>query len=188
MIPKEHIYTFSGVSFSPLSPCEEDIVPLDIAHALSLMCRANGHFKSFYSVAQHCLACEHEAKLRGHSREVRLACLLHDASEAFISDITRPVKRQLAEYKEIEARLQAVIYRRFALDPENVTMLGLVAEIDDAMLYHEFLELGGLALFEAAPEIKSKPDFGFMPSDIIEKQYLETLNSLLSTEDNHDRD
>lgn len=184
MIPKDHIYTFSGVSFSPLSPCLGDISPVDIAHALSYMCRANGHFKSFYSVAQHCLACEAEASARGHSRKVRLACLIHDASEAFISDITRPVKRQLPEYRGIEERLQRVIYCRFGLDPDDEQLMKAVSEIDDAMLYHEFLELGGLALFDRAPEISTHPDFGFVPFEQTEKKYLETLGMLFSAEEN----
>lgn len=183
MIPKDNIYTYSGVSFSPLSPCENDIMAEDIAHALSYMCRANGHFKSFYSVAQHCLACEEEAHIRGLSIKIRLACLLHDASEAFISDITRPVKRQLTEYKNIENKLQRVIYKRFGLDPDDNEMLAAVSEIDDAMLYYEFLALGGLALFDSAPEISSQPDFSFLQFEIIEKQFTETLNKLLITEE-----
>lgn len=183
MVPADHIYTYSGVSFSPLSPCEEDILAEDIAHALSYMCRANGHFKSFYSVAQHSLACEAEARARGLSREIRLACLLHDGSEAFISDITRPVKRQLTEYKEIEKRLQDVIYRRFGLDPEDSAVMTAVSQIDDAMLYHEFLELGGLALYENAPEISSSPDFGFVPFETTERTFLSTLNDLLNKGD-----
>ncbi len=183
MIPKDNIYTYSGVSFSPLSPCMEDISPLDIAHALSYMCRANGHFKSFYSVAQHCLACEAEARLRGLSREVRLACLIHDASEAFISDITRPVKRALSQYREIEERLQRVIYKRFGIDPDDKVLMAAVSEIDDAMLYYEFLELGGLALFDEAPEIMSKPDFGFEPFEQTEKRFLAVLSELYTTEE-----
>lgn len=183
MIPKDHIYTFGGVSFSPLSPCMEDILPADIAHALSYMCRANGHFKSFYSVAQHCLACETEARLRGLSEKVRLACLLHDASEAFISDITRPVKRALSQYKEIEARLQRVIYQRFGIDPDDSELISAVSEIDDAMLYYEFLELGGLALFDKAPKIVSQPDFGFQPFEQTEKRFLAVLSELYTTEE-----
>ncbi len=183
MIPKDHIYTYSGVSFSPLSPCVEDILPADVAHALSYMCRANGHFKSFYSVAQHCLQCEAEARARGYSREVRLACLIHDASEAFISDITRPVKRTLTQYKEIEERLQRVIYQRFGIDPDDKELMAAVSEIDDAMLYYEFLELGGLALFDTAPDIKSSPDYGFQPFAYTEKKYLDVLNELFITEE-----
>ena len=61
----EHISTFSGVHFAPLAPHREDILVADIAHALSLMTRANGHFPEFYSVAQHCLDCAAEAKAEG---------------------------------------------------------------------------------------------------------------------------
>lgn len=185
MIPKDHIYTYSGVSFSPLSPSEKDIIPEDIAHALSYICRANGHFKSFYSVAQHCLSCEYEARLRGYSDQTRFACLLHDASEAFISDITRPVKRQLSEYKEIEDRLQRVIYKRFGIDPDDKAIMSAVSEIDDAMLYHEFLALGGLALYEKAPEILSQPDYSFVPFEETKILYMQTLRTLYKiTEDN----
>lgn len=183
MIPKNCIYTFSGVSFSPLNPRFEDICAADIAHALSYMCRANGHFRSFYSVAQHCLSCEEEARARGLSREIRLACLIHDASEAFISDITRPVKRQLSEYREIEERLQSVIYRRFGIDPENAAVMAAVSEIDDAMLYHEFLTLGGLALYDSPPKILTSPDYSFVPFEETEKRFMDTLNVLTTTED-----
>ena len=94
----DHITTYSGVKFSPLNPKEEDIRIDDIAHALSLMTRANGHFPEFYSVAQHCIACCKEAIARGYSNKVALALLLHDASEAYLSDITRPLKKHLEVY------------------------------------------------------------------------------------------
>ncbi len=183
MIPKNFIYTYSGVSFSPLYASTDDIKGEDIAHALSYICRANGHFSGFYSVAQHCLSCVEEAVAREHPRHIQLACLLHDASEAFISDITRPVKLELPEYREIEKRLQAVIYRRYGLDPDDGEMLAAVREIDDAMLYHEFLALGGLALFDTAPEIITKPDYSFIPFEETEKRFLQTLSALYITEE-----
>ncbi len=178
MTDKRLIRTWSGVFFSPLDPHPEDILPEDIAHALSLLCRANGHFSCFYSVGQHCLACEGEAAAGGLSREVRLACLLHDASEAFISDITRPVKLGLPEYRIIEKRLQDTIYRRFGIDPEDGRIMSEVGRIDDAMLYHEFLALGGCALFDEAPPKLTEPEFCFRPFEEVERQYLETLKSL----------
>ena len=148
---------------------------------LSLLCRANGHFRCFNSVGQHCLACCDEACARGLSREVRLACLLHDASEAFISDITRPVKHNLPEYLVIEKRLQDTIYRRFGIDPEDAEVMRNVSAIDDAMLYHEFLALSGYPLYDSVPEIASQPVFGFRPFEETEKSYLEILYKL--TED-----
>lgn len=88
-----HINTFTGIHFYPLDPKITEIKTEDIAHALSLICRANGHCSHFYSVAQHSLNCAEEAKIRDYSTRVQLGCLLHDASEAYISDITRPVKK-----------------------------------------------------------------------------------------------
>ena len=98
------IITVTGVTMYPLAPKKEDFRILDIAHALSLMVRANGHFNTFYSVAQHSLACSLEGEARGYSKRIQLALLLHDASEAYISDLTRPVKEGVPYYKEIEAK------------------------------------------------------------------------------------
>lgn len=183
MTDKRLIRTWSGVFFSPLEPHPEDIRPEDIAHALSLLCRANGHFKCFYSVGQHCLACEAEARAAGLPRSVRLACLLHDASEAYISDITRPVKLGLPEYRVIEKRLQDTIYRRFGIDPEDSAVMSEVSRIDDTMLYHEFLALGGCALFDEAPPKLTAPEFTFRPFDEVERQYMETLMDLIKSEE-----
>ena len=183
MTDKRLIRTWSGVFFSPLEPHPEDICPEDIAHALSLLCRANGHFRCFYSVGQHCLACEAEAHAAGLPRSVRIACLLHDASEAYISDITRPVKLGLPEYRVIEKRLQDTIYRRFGIDPEDSAVMSEVSRIDDTMLYHEFLALGGCALFDEAPPKITDPEFAFRPVDEVEVQYLKTLRELLNSEE-----
>ena len=60
----DYITTWSGIHFTPLEPKKEEIRAEDIAHALSLMTRANGHFPEFYSVAQHCIHCCEEAGAR----------------------------------------------------------------------------------------------------------------------------
>ena len=95
----DYITTFSKIHFTPLAPRREDIIIEDIAHALSLMTRANGHFPEFYSVAQHCMDCAMVAEAECLSIREQLACLLHDASEAYLSDITRPVKANLTASK-----------------------------------------------------------------------------------------
>ena len=182
MTDKRLIRTYSGIFFSPLEPSPEDIAPEDIAHALSLLCRANGHFRCFYSVGQHCLACEAEARAAGLPVKTRLACLLHDASEAYISDITRPVKLGLTEYRVIEKRLQDTIYRRFGVDPEDGAIMREVSRIDDAMLYHEFLALGGHALYDEAPAILTRPAFEFIPFEETERQYMIVFNELFTEE------
>ena len=111
------IKTYTGVMFEPLNPNLELIDILDIAHALSMLCRANGHFRSFYSVGQHCINCMKEAAARGYSERVQLACLLHDASEAYLSDVTRPVKQELPKYLEIEKPLQDAIWLKYLGNP-----------------------------------------------------------------------
>ena len=116
---QKFILTYTKIKFYPLQPVMADIKIEDIAHALSLMTRANGHFKHFYSVAQHSLACCKEAEKRGYSYRVQLGCLLHDASESYISDITRPVKQQMQEYYLIEDKLQRCIYERYRLEDLN---------------------------------------------------------------------
>jgi 5'-deoxynucleotidase YfbR-like HD superfamily hydrolase len=155
---KDFIITFSKQKFSPLKVKAEEIDIIDIAHALSLMCRANGHIKHFYSVAQHCLNCSREAEARGLPEEIRLACLLHDASEAYISDITRPVKRSLPQYLEFEEVLQNRIFDKFRLTHLTEEEFSQVKEIDDCLLYYELLELMNEELFEERPEIVSEPD------------------------------
>lgn len=155
---KDFIITFSKQKFSPLKAKAEEIDIIDIAHALSLMCRANGHIKHFYSVAQHCLNCFREAEARGLSEKIRLACLLHDASEAYISDITRPIKRSLPQYLEFEEALQNQIYDKFGLTHLTEEDFVQVKEIDDCLLYYELLELMNEEIFETQPEIISRPD------------------------------
>ena len=91
--------TWTGRQFDPLHMQPSDVSLEDIAHALSLLCRGGGHLDRFYSVGQHCINCAGEARARGWSDRLVLACLLHDASEAYISDIIRPVKIHLDNYR-----------------------------------------------------------------------------------------
>lgn len=134
----QYITTYSGVHFYPLAPEMSGIKIEDIAHSLSLLCRANGHYKDFYSVADHCIDCAEEARARGCSDEFILICLLHDASEAYISDIPRPVKNDLNGIDKIEKRLSDVIYKALIGRVPTDGEIRQMKEIDDAMLYNEF--------------------------------------------------
>lgn len=166
------IITYSKVKFSPLCAREEDIKIADIAHALSLMCRANGHIKHFYSVAQHSLNCLQEAKARRLSEKVQLACLLHDASEAYLSDITRPVKRSLPQYKEYEAVLQSLIYSRFGLADLSEKDHEAVCSIDDGILFEELLYLMDEEIFDQRPGLVSLPDLELREFAAVEQAFL----------------
>ena len=177
---KDFIITFSKQKFSPLRAKAEEIDIIDIAHALSLMCRANGHIKHFYSVAQHCLNCSREAEARGLSEEIQLACLLHDASEAYISDITRPVKRSLPQYLEFEEVLQNQIFDKFRLAQLTEEDFSLVKEIDDCLLYYELLELMNEEIFEEQPEIQSEPDLMQQDFFAVKEAFLAEYDRLVS--------
>lgn len=82
----------------------------DIAHALSNICRFTGHTKTFYSVAQHC--CMASDLVMHHCK---YEALMHDASEAYLSDIASPLKALLVDYQNIEARMETVLRSRFLL-------------------------------------------------------------------------
>lgn len=168
---QDYILTYSRIRFTPMAPDAAEIKLVDIAHALSLLCRANGHFSRFFSVGQHCINCEAEARARGYSKKLRLACLLHDASEAYISDITRPVKKNLLEYTAIENKLQTAIWRAFNV---NLTQddLALVYEVDDAMLYAEFEALMGERMFPEPPAVLSAPDFSERDFKGVEQEFV----------------
>ena len=118
------IKTYTGIMVDPKNASADEICINDIAHALSMLCRANGHFPHFYSVGQHSINCAKEAEARGYSRRVQLGCLLHDASEAYLSDITRPVKPYLVGYLDIEASLQKVIFDKWIPALSNDEKIG----------------------------------------------------------------
>ena len=172
------IMTHSRIMFDPLHPDVEKIRIGDIAHALSLLCRANGHFPWFYSVGQHCVNCAREAQARGYTRRVQLACLLHDASEAYLADVTRPVKKELPRYVEIEKPLQEVIWKKWLGSGLTEEENAQVFDIDDAMLYREFVEMMDLRLTEQKPEIRSNPVLIFEGFEKTEAEYLEMFREL----------
>jgi len=172
------IMTRSHIMFDPLAPEPALIRVEDIAHSLAMLCRANGHFKSFFSVGQHCINCAREAAARGYSHRVQLASLLHDASEAYLSDVTRPVKEELPQYKRIEEPLQAAIWEKFLGTPLTQEEERLVFLIDDEILDHEFLALMGVALWEPLPRLFATPEFAFTGFDTCKQEYLELFFEL----------
>ncbi len=172
-----HITTYSKIHFTPLEPKEEEILLDDIVHAQSLMTRANGHFPEFYSVAQHSIACGKEAAARKYSDRIVLACLLHDASEAYLSDITRPVKRELEGYKKMEETLQNVIYRRFLGNLLSKEEQQAVQSVDDTCLYYEFLYYMGEALEDKPPKKYSEMIFETIPFAQAEAELREMIES-----------
>lgn len=88
----------------------------DIAAALSKICRFGGHCPKFYSVAEHCVHAVALARDDGVKGKALLAVLLHDATEAYLGDVVKPLKILLPDYCKIEARMEAVIGEAFRVD------------------------------------------------------------------------
>lgn len=103
-----HIRTYSGTYVSLINPEPEDIHLTDIAHGLSNTCRFGGHTKEFFSVAEHCIKVADMLP-----QELKLAGLLHDASEAYVGDIPTPLKALIPAFKDIEMKFHHAIAERF---------------------------------------------------------------------------
>jgi hypothetical protein len=110
---EEHwIETFTGRQFHFLDPSPDEIDIRDIAHALSLVTRYGGHVRQFYSVAEHSLLISDRLRRSGH-KEHELVGLLHDASEAYLGDMPKPIKHCLPDYQALEASVEEAIAKRF---------------------------------------------------------------------------
>lgn len=173
-----YITTNHKIHFTPLDPKPEQILIEDIAHAQSLMTRANGHFPEFYSVAQHSIACTREAMARGYAARVALACLIHDGSEAYLSDITRPVKQVLDGYRQIEKKVQDAIYCRFLGSLPTEEEMSQIKDIDDTCLYYEFDHYMGEKLMPKAPACSSRLLFTTLPFGQVEQEFLSLYHRL----------
>jgi hypothetical protein len=125
--------TVSGRQFWPLDPHVDDIDINDIAHALAMQPRYGGHCRQFYSVAEHSYLVSKEVEMRYGTAPAR-AALLHDASEAYLVDIPRPIKAHLSNYKQLETALCECIARKYGVPypwPKEVL------EIDERILLDE---------------------------------------------------
>lgn len=173
------ITTYTGLRFNPLEATEDDIRIEDIAHSLPMICRGNGQVKTFFSVAQHCINCANEAGARGYSRRVRLACLLHDAAECYLSDVPRPLKQYLPEYHIYEDRMLSLIYTKFLGSDVTEEENRLVREIDDVMLY---FDLHTLLKMDDEPEPQVNIFLSYAPRGFeeVENEYLEIFGKLSS--------
>ncbi len=131
--------TYTGRRFFPIDPRPEEVFIEDIAHALSLACRYGGHCLEFYSVAEHSVLCSYVVP-----EEDRFAALMHDATEAYVADVIRPLKPYLTGYAQIEHNVWVAIATRFNIPlvlPKSVKIA------DNSVLLRE-----QIAIMAPAPE------------------------------------
>ena len=111
MVTTPYVSTVSGNRFYPLEPRIDRVAIEDIAHGLAYQCRFNGQTQAFYSVAQHSLVVASLVPT-----DLRLAALLHDAAEAYLGDMVKPLKVLLPEFAAIEEKVSAIIAGAFGID------------------------------------------------------------------------
>jgi 5'-deoxynucleotidase YfbR-like HD superfamily hydrolase len=131
-----YISTFLGNRFYPQNPRVEDIDIEDIAHGLAYTCRFNGQTTAFYSVAQHSLMVADLVP-----NELKLDALMHDAAEAYLGDVVKPLKALLPEYRAIEEHVNNIIAKAFNLGDcchpaiKRADLIALATEKRDLMPY-----------------------------------------------------
>lgn len=132
-----HTRTGRKIDITKVKP--EDIEIEDIAHALSQICRFNGHTSCFYSVAQHSVRVSMSV-----APPFALEGLLHDAAEAYLGDMVRPLKDLIPVYRRFEERFTKIIYERFGVQSTSESRAA-IGVADDNVLMDEGQALG---LFE----------------------------------------
>ncbi len=175
---KNTIRLRSGLYFDLRDPQPDQLTLADIAGALSKICRFGGQIDHFYSVAEHCVHCAEQAKVDGQSITVQVACLLHDAAEAFIGDVVKPLKVLLTDYGPIEDRIEEVIAAKFGIDPST---RDAVKEIDWAMLIAERKSLFSIdgVLWTGEKDVRVlRPLFATWPPIVAEARFMKTANLL----------
>lgn len=115
------ICTHSGVMFRPFAMNPGTVTLDDISWHLSRICRFNGATEYFYSVAQHSVLVQDliASKLENpdgrEEKLIRLAALMHDAAEAYIGDMARPIKRMFPAIEDVEYRLTRYIFKELGI-------------------------------------------------------------------------
>jgi hypothetical protein len=170
------ILTASGRQFWPLNPRPADVEIADIAHALSNLCRFTGHCRRFYSVAEHSIRVAEHLPVKYQAWG-----LLHDAAEAYVSDLASPLKRSeaLKDYRAVEGRVLLCVLTRFGLHHggEDIWLPPAVKEADLRMLMTEKRDLmpDGPWDVEGDPYTDVVPDYD-MPS--AKRRFLEMAAKL----------
>ncbi len=139
------VQTFTGRLFRPLEPDPGEVAVEDVARSLAMQCRFNGHVRRYYSVAEHSVLVS-----RLVPEAYALEGLLHDAAEAYLGDLVRPLKtvgmiyaglkRGILDWRDVEAGVQEAVARAFGIP---AVAAPAVKEADLALLMAERAQLLG---------------------------------------------
>jgi hypothetical protein len=139
--------TYTGAAFYVLDPRPDDVRLMDIAHHLAMQCRYNGACQRFYSVAEHSVHVSNEVERRALAQglvhivaELAMWGLMHDAGEAYVGDMVRPLKRNMPAFRDAESLVMRAICERFGLVPDEPP---LVKQVDTVLLATERRDIMG---------------------------------------------
>lgn len=168
------ITTYTGKKFHFLDPQPEEINIADIAHALSLTCRFGGQCKKFYSVAEHSIRTSEIV-----SERFKLLALLHDASEAYMPDLPRPIKASIPEFKVMERVILVAVWKEFRVVGWFDSYDTVIKEADDTLLATEARDL--MANMDGWAELPKPLDRVIIPmsSKSAEVVFLHEFNKLM---------
>ena len=113
----------SGTEFNPADD-HPDFRIEDIAWATGMCVRYNGHVKQFYSIAEHCVLVSNimeDAANAAHQDPLHKAYegLMHDALEAYLSDVPAPFKQFLPDYQAFDANLETKLRAHYDVGPKT---------------------------------------------------------------------
>jgi hypothetical protein len=137
--PTAFLETYTGGGFQPFDPDPADVRLADIAGGLAHTCRFGGHCRRFYSVAQHSLHVASE--LADHGPRLELLGLLHDAGEAYLGDVPRPVKAEFESFERAEERVLESVWAAVGVEAPTTEEWEVVMAADDRLLAYEADEL-----------------------------------------------
>lgn len=170
------VETYTGGRFHPFDPSPEAVRLEDIAAGLAHTCRFGGHCRRFYSVALHSLHVSSELESAG----TKLAAygLLHDAGEAYLGDIPRPLRNAFDGLDRAEAQIREVVWEAFGLPPPGEDEWALVRRADDRLLAYEAHELLADGSWAAEPPALGY-DLDGGSTDRVRRRFLERGEALL---------
>lgn len=164
----------SGGFFDLANPRADDVRLSDIACGLARICRFGGQPEQFYSVAEHCVHAARHAQRYGYKLGFEQAVLMHDAAEAYVGDVIRPVRRMVPGFVDVERAVICAIIERFEL-PMGQFDSPALKEIDDGLLVAEYAELFGDG--QPSPMFAATP-FEFWGPQIAEREFLAMAEDL----------
>jgi hypothetical protein len=149
-----HINTRSNIRFSLFDPKPEQIEITDISHGLAYKAHFGGQTPQYFSIAQHCLLVVDFLPIewRLYKPEIVLAALLHDAAEAYIGDMIKPLKIHLPKFVEVEDKIQSVIFEKFDLKMEYMSQIKKYDKLAQEYEFEVFYE-GNKSLTYFSPDL-----------------------------------